>query len=122
MSAHGVQPSSWAYSAAIDAVSRLGRWERAIELLSELERPESPVRPESHCYAAAMRACLRAGSWRSVLELHDRMLAASVEPTPYTLVPVLSACAAEPASSDHGWRRAQTIIDYPIRFEFIEFA
>ena len=81
MSAHGVQPSSWAYSSAIDAFSRLGRWERALELLGELERPESQVRPDSHCYSAAMRACLRAGSWCSVLELYDRMLAAEVPPT-----------------------------------------
>jgi pentatricopeptide repeat protein len=55
-----------------------------------------------------MRACAAAGEWERVVKLHERMLATSIPPTPYTLVPVLSACSALPKA--YGWRYAQRVL------------
>ena len=82
MPAYDVQPDAWAYSAAIDAVARVGQWERALTLLEEMESAagddERAAKPEQHCYGAAMRACLRVKQYRAVLELYERLRASGM--------------------------------------------
>ena len=108
MSAHGVTPDAWAYSAAIDALAHTGQWERALGLLDDLEAAGSVSKPESYCYGAAMRACMRVGRWQAVIGLYERMVALNVPVTTHTLAPALSACGkVDPVD---GWRRAEEIL------------
>ena len=107
MTAHGVQPSAWAYSLAIDALDDgPDQLRRALELIDDLER-SGGVQPESHCYGAAMRACMRSGQCKLVVELYERMVRHRVERSAHTLSFVLSACAKSPNAL--GWTKAQEI-------------
>ncbi len=114
MGAHGVQPDAWAYSAALNAYARMRQWRKALELLDVMEQRPSGVgpRPDGHCYAATMRACLHAREHVQVLQLHQRMSAAGVRCTAYTLVPALDACAALARAGDRSqWRRSKQLLE-----------
>ena len=116
MGTHGVTPDAWAYSVALNAHAQTRQWRKALELLDVMElrsvRDPAGARPDSHCYGAAMRACLQSSEPERVAALHERMVAAGVPRSAYTLVPLLDSHAAVARKGDHAaWRPAKAALD-----------
>lgn len=66
-----LQIDVYAYTAAIEAYSKAGRWQNALELLEEMEK--GGIEPSSITYSVTISACGNGGNWEMALELLERM-------------------------------------------------
>jgi pentatricopeptide repeat protein len=62
---------NYAYAAAIDACAKGRMWQRALELLDEMEK--NGVTPNAITYSVAITACGNGGQWEKALCLLDEV-------------------------------------------------
>lgn len=73
MKKEGVEPDAYSYSGAISACASAGRWQEALDLMSQMKKGGPKTRPNRITYTAAISACGRAGEWEHALRLFDEM-------------------------------------------------
>jgi pentatricopeptide repeat protein len=77
------------YTKLIAAAGRLGRWERALELLADMRARR--VHVDVIAYTAAITACQRCGQWREALALFEQMKAHGQAPNKFTYASLIAA-------------------------------
>jgi len=83
-----------AYTTVLHALSRAGRYERAVELFAELRR--QGVAPTLVTYNVVLDVYGRMGrSWPRIVALLDEMRVAGVEPDDFTASTVIGACCRD---------------------------
>ena len=102
------------YAQAIRACAHTKEWERAIDLLGEMESVHAgstlgaaDAKGYTLAWNHAMVACNRGGQPDKALELYDRMRAGACTPTEHSITAALVACRAR----DADWMRAEAIFD-----------
>lgn len=83
-------PNVITYSAAISACEKGQQWERALELLEQMQA--QGVRPEAITFNAAISACEKCQQWERALGLLSEMEAQGVQPNVITYSAAISAC------------------------------
>jgi pentatricopeptide repeat protein len=76
-------PEANCYTAVIDACSRGGQWQIAVELLRAM--PQQGIKADVKCYSAAIDACSDSGQWQQAVDLLREM-------QQQLLVPDIRAC------------------------------
>eukprot|EP00953_Heterococcus_sp_UTEX-ZZ885_P015255 8598-Heterococcus_DN1.PRE.2 len=92
MKAVGLKPDMFSYNSAIDACSKGGQHETAIQLLSEMKAVG--LQPDAISYTAAIDACKNTGNWQLVLDLLQQMKADGVVPSVITYTAATDALQA----------------------------
>ena len=83
-----------AYTTVLHALSRAGRYERALQLFAELRR--QGVAPTLVTYNVVLDVYGRMGrSWPQIVALLEEMRAAGVEPDDFTASTVIAACCRD---------------------------
>ncbi|PSC68549.1 Pentatricopeptide repeat-containing mitochondrial [Micractinium conductrix] len=95
MSAVGMQPNTFSYSALISALARAGRWQEAERYFSDLRalaerQPE--MRPNTVTYAALISAYEKGGELERALSAFRQQLAEGVPPDLITYSSLVTAC------------------------------
>jgi pentatricopeptide repeat protein len=103
MREHGIEPNVITYSVAISACGKGSKWERALELLSEMR--ERRIDPNAITYSAAISACEKGSQWEFALELLCEMRERRITPDVITYSAAISAC--EKGSQ---WERALELL------------
>ena len=98
MRERGVAADAHAYSAALGACRKGGRWQRACDLLGEMREIDG-VEPNGYSYSLAIGACSRAGQSEAALGLFEERKALDEPLDAYSCVAALEACAASKQSS-----------------------
>jgi len=102
-----VQPDVISYSATISACEKGGKWEKALELLSEMENRN--VQPDVISYSATISACEKGGKRDKALELLSEMKNRNANPDVISYNATISACqdGDRPDEADALFREAQ---------------
>lgn len=94
ISARGVKPNFYTYSALISVCCNAGACAKAIEIIEEMTPGlgrDSSVEPDVGIYRAVISACLRFERFKSVLDLHYTMLKRGVPQDEVILLCVMDA-------------------------------
>lgn len=106
--AAGCKPDCRLCITYIEVCSRLGLFDRALQMYMEMR--DAPVgsrmTPTVHAYTAAMRAATEGGKWHKALEIWGDMRKAGCEPTGHAYAAGISACA-----SAMDWLRAVQLFE-----------
>jgi pentatricopeptide repeat domain-containing protein 1 len=73
MQQRGIAPNVRSYTAAIDACSKGGQWQKALKLLTEMQL--QGITPNEKTFTAAIDACSKGGQWQQAFELLREMSA-----------------------------------------------
>eukprot|EP00953_Heterococcus_sp_UTEX-ZZ885_P003307 2313-Heterococcus_DN1.PRE.1 len=68
---HKITPSTVSYAAAINACSKGGQWQPAVDLLRELL--QKGLKPDVTTYTATIDACSATGQWQQAVQLLREM-------------------------------------------------
>ena len=71
MNVQGHKPNIHCFSAAISACGKCGQWEKALQLLDEMQQRR--LEPDVISFSAAISACEKVGQWEKALQLLDEM-------------------------------------------------
>lgn len=89
MEANNIEPSVYTYSARINACTRFGEAQNAVNLLNEMNA--TGISPNEFCYSAAVKA---SQSWRGVELILDMMRTEKAHHSEVTYGALIDACAS----------------------------
>jgi pentatricopeptide repeat protein len=88
---NGLIPDVKSYTAAIDACSKGGQWQKAVELLHEM--PQHRLKADVTCYNATIDACSKGGQWQKAVEVLREMQQQGLKPNAISYNATIDACS-----------------------------
>ncbi|KAK1392731.1 Pentatricopeptide repeat-containing protein [Heracleum sosnowskyi] len=95
MRAHGCVPNTVLYSILIDGVCRFGSFEKALELLCEMENGGKSCRPNAVTYTTVIQSLCEGGRSVMALNVLDRMKTFGCSPNRITLRTLINGLCVE---------------------------
>eukprot|EP00953_Heterococcus_sp_UTEX-ZZ885_P014937 8426-Heterococcus_DN1.PRE.1 len=86
----GLTPDATSFNSTIDACSKGGQWQKAVEVLHEMQ--EQGLKPDVTSYNTTMDACSGSGQWQKATAILREMICAGVKPDIISYNRVINAC------------------------------
>lgn len=110
MKAHGCVPNTVLYSILIDGVCRFGSFEKALELLCEMENGGKSCRPNAVTYTAVIQSLCEGGRSVTALSVLDRMKASGCSPNKITLRTLINGLCVE-GNVDDAYKLIERVVE-----------
>eukprot|EP00879_Flechtneria_rotunda_P000900 GHRR01001027.1.p1 GENE.GHRR01001027.1~~GHRR01001027.1.p1 ORF type:complete len:1006 (+),score=494.19 GHRR01001027.1:90-3107(+) len=98
-------PTVHAYTAAMRAATEGGRWQKALEIWSDMT--SAGVLPTGHAFAAAMSACAAGSNWQQAVALFEDMCRVGINPDVVSCTALITALAAAGQ-----WQRSEAVVHW----------
>ncbi|XP_074269048.1 pentatricopeptide repeat-containing protein At5g47360 [Silene latifolia] len=109
MRGHGCTPNLVAYSALLDGLCRFGDFERALELLAEMEKEGGECAPSVITYTSVIQCLCENGKSSEALSVLDRMGSSKCSPNRITVSVLVKGLCAE-GSIDEAYKLVGRIV------------